>query len=102
MRERAREHQHEWGRGRERETESIAGSKLQVVNTESDVGLEPMNCGVMTWAEPTEPPRHPSFLTFLFMFCRLNIFSATSIVWVAEKEIRTDGWAGKDSVLNLG
>ena len=34
--------------GRERDTESKAGSKLQAVITEPDVGLEPTDCDIMT------------------------------------------------------
>ena len=40
-----------WGRAeRETETETIseAGSRLQVVSTEPDAGLEPMNREIMT------------------------------------------------------
>ena len=36
---------------REKETESKAGSRLWAVSTEPDVGLEPMNREVMTWAK---------------------------------------------------
>ena len=38
------------GEGAEREgdTESEAGSRLRAVSTESDVGLDPMNCEIMT------------------------------------------------------
>ena len=36
---------------RERETESEAGSMLWAVSTEPDVGLEPANQDIMTWAE---------------------------------------------------
>ena len=32
---------------REGDTESEAGSRLQPVNTEPDVGLEPTNCEIM-------------------------------------------------------
>ena len=37
--------------GAERETESEAGSRLWAVSTEPDVGLEPTNWEIMTWAE---------------------------------------------------
>ena len=37
----------EGGAGREGDTESEAGSRLRAVSTESDVGLEPMNCEIM-------------------------------------------------------
>ena len=45
MRERERETEHEQERGREREgdTESKAGSRVQAVSIEPDVGLEPTN-----------------------------------------------------------
>ena len=48
-----RERQSVSGEGAEREgdTESEAGSKLWAVSTEPDVGLEPTNCEIMTWAE---------------------------------------------------
>ena len=36
---------------REGDTESKAGSRLWVVSTEPDAGLEPMNREIMTWAE---------------------------------------------------
>ena len=44
------ERKHEWGRGREskRERESQAGS---TVSTKLNEGLNPTNCGIMTWAE---------------------------------------------------
>ena len=49
----ARERQSTRGGRAEREgdTESEAGSRLRAVSTESDVGLEPMNCEIMTRAE---------------------------------------------------
>ena len=57
------------GKGqREGDTEFKAGSRSWAVRTEPDVGLEPKNCEIMTWAEvghPTEPPRHPSNFFFL-------------------------------------
>ena len=51
--ERERVSEHEWGRSRERErdTEREAVSRLWAVRTEPDVGLEPMNCQIMTWAQ---------------------------------------------------
>ena len=33
---------------REEDTEFEAGSRLRAVSTEPDVGLEPMNCEIMT------------------------------------------------------
>ena len=41
------------GGGAERvgDTESEAGSRLPAVNTETNTGLELMNCKIMTWAE---------------------------------------------------
>ena len=39
------------GAERETHTESEAGSRLWAVSTETDVGLEPMNREIMTWAE---------------------------------------------------
>ena len=44
-----RETKCEWGQGRERQgdTESEAGSRLQAVSTEPDVGLELMNRKIM-------------------------------------------------------
>ena len=36
------------GAEREGDTESEAGSRLRAVSTEPDVGLEPMNCEIMT------------------------------------------------------
>ena len=48
-REKEREREHEQGRGeREEDTESQAGSRLQAVSTEPDVGLKPMNLEIMT------------------------------------------------------
>ena len=48
--ERARERQSTSGGEAEREgdTESEAGSRLRAVSTEPDVGLEPMNCEIVT------------------------------------------------------
>ena len=45
-----RERKHKRGRGREREgnAESGAGSRLQAVSTETDAGLELINCEIMT------------------------------------------------------
>ena len=50
-------------REREGDTESEAGSRLRAVSTEPDVGLEPTDCEIMTWAEvgpftdgATQPP----------------------------------------------
>ena len=44
---------------REMETESEAGSRLQAVSEEPDVGFELTDCKIMTWAkvdaQPTEP-----------------------------------------------
>ena len=39
------------GAEREGDTESEAGSRLQAVSTEPDVGLEPRSRKIMTWAE---------------------------------------------------
>ena len=39
------------GAGREGDTESEAGSRLQGVSTEPDMGLEPTKHEIMTWAE---------------------------------------------------
>ena len=38
-------------RQREGDTECEAGSRLWVVSAESDMGLEPTSCEIMTWAE---------------------------------------------------
>ena len=35
---------------RERETEAEAGSRFWAVSTETNAGLESMNCEIMTWA----------------------------------------------------
>ena len=48
MRQRETEHEQERGRERERETESEVGSRLPDVSTESIVGLELMNCEVIS------------------------------------------------------
>ena len=45
-RESARASEHEWGRDRE-----TGRHRIWAVSTEPDVGLEPMNSEVMTWAE---------------------------------------------------
>ena len=64
---RDRETQSASGGGPERkeDTDSEAGSRLWAVNTEPDVGLEPTNCEIMTWAEvecstnwATKVPQH--------------------------------------------
>ena len=39
------------GAEKEGDTESEAGSSLQAVSTEPDMGLELTNCETMTWAE---------------------------------------------------
>ena len=39
------------GAEREEGTESEAGSRLRVVSTDPDAGLEPTNCEIMTRAE---------------------------------------------------
>ena len=39
------------GAGKEGDIESEAGSRLWAVSTEPDVGLEPTNCEIVTWAE---------------------------------------------------
>ena len=39
------------GAEREGNTESESGSRLWAVSIEPDVGLEPMNCEIMTWTE---------------------------------------------------
>ena len=39
------------GAEQERDIESEAGSRLWVVSTEPDVGLETKSCEIMTWAE---------------------------------------------------
>ena len=51
--ERERERKSASGGGAEREgdTESEEGSRLWVVSTEPDVGLELTKCQIMTWAE---------------------------------------------------
>ena len=45
-----RDTEHELGRSRERGGDIVfkAGSRLQAVCTEPDVGLEPTNCEIMT------------------------------------------------------
>ena len=45
------ETEHEPGRSRGKDTESEAGSRLGVVSTEPDAGLELMGCEIMSWAE---------------------------------------------------
>ena len=51
--ERKKEMELEQGKGKEREgdIESKSGSRLWAVSTETDVGLEPMNHEIMTWAK---------------------------------------------------
>ena len=48
---RQRETEHEQGRGREGETESEVGSRLWVVSTEPNMGLELTEHEIMIWAE---------------------------------------------------
>ena len=48
MRERERERESGGGAEREGDTESETGSRLWAVSTEPDVGLELMNCEIMT------------------------------------------------------
>ena len=47
-RQRERGIDHEWGRDRKGDTESGAGSRLQAVSTEPDVGLGFVNHEIMT------------------------------------------------------
>ena len=42
-------------RERERDTESEAGSRLRAVSTEPDMGLEPTDGEIMTWADVGRP-----------------------------------------------
>ena len=44
--------EYEWGRGREREGDTAmeTGSRLLAVSTESDLGLKPTKCEIMTGA----------------------------------------------------
>ena len=58
------------GRGRERGRERIS-SRLRAVSSEPDVGLDLMNCEMMTWAETKvwmlNPRSHPGVPpTFLY------------------------------------
>ena len=53
--ERERVSKHKQGRGRDRGRERIP-SRLCTVSTEPDVGLKPMNCEIMTWAETKSRP----------------------------------------------
>ena len=48
MRERERQTMSRGGAEREGDTESEAGSRLQAVSTEPNVGLDLMNCEIMT------------------------------------------------------
>ena len=50
-RERERERERVGERQREGDMKSNAGSRLQAVGTEPDVGLQPTNSEIMTWAE---------------------------------------------------
>ena len=49
--ERKRQSMNRGGAEREGDTESKAGSRLWAVSTEPDMGLEPTNCEIMTWAK---------------------------------------------------
>ena len=74
------------GRGAEWEgdTESKAGPRLWTVSTEPNVGLEPTNCEITTWAEvghsPTEPPRCPSSLKKKKKNCLLFCVAMTNSI----------------------
>ena len=69
------ETEHELVRGeRKGDTESAAGPRLWVVSTEPDVGLEPMDRKIMTWADvghltdwATQAPQ--SFYIFILSLC---------------------------------
>ena len=53
---REKEKECEWGRReREGDAESTAGSRLRAVSTQPDVGPEPTNLEIMTWAEVSRP-----------------------------------------------
>ena len=71
-----------WERQTEKErkgdTESEAGSRLWAVSTEPDMGLEPTNCDIMTWAEvgcltdwATQVPLENTFLSRNWPSCFL-------------------------------
>ena len=51
LRERKRQSMSGGGTERGRHTELEAGSRLRAVSIEPDMGLEPMNCEIMTWAK---------------------------------------------------
>ena len=85
-----RERQCKQGRGREREgdTESEAGSRLQAVSTEPNVGLKLQNHKIMTWAKvgsltnwATQAPAHKHFFKFL------------NILFILERERESRGGA---------
>ena len=75
-RDRDRETEHEWGRAeREGDTESEAGSRLWVVSTEPDMGLELTECKIMTWAKvgcstdwATQVPLNMHILMLVFRY----------------------------------
>ena len=51
LRDRERQRKSRGGAERKGDTESEAGSRLWAVSTEPNVGLKPMNLGIMTWAK---------------------------------------------------
>ena len=66
--EQGRGRERERERERERDTESQAGPRLRAVSTEPDVGLEPTDREIMTWAEVGRTtnwaPQGPLFFVF--------------------------------------
>ena len=51
LRERESAHTSRGGTKREGDTESEAGSRIQAVSSEPNMGLKPMNCEIPTWTE---------------------------------------------------
>ena len=87
---------------REGDTESEAGSRLWVVSTEPDAGLELTNREIMTWAEvrhptdwATQAPQERDFLV------RASVINAKHSAWcIGDRCISLKETEGKGQALN--
>ena len=83
-RERERQSMSRGGTEREGDRESKAGSRLWAVSTESNAGLEPMNCEIMRWSQTLNQLSHPGtpilhiFNPFRFFYHSVPSFSRAS------------------------
>ena len=103
--ERQRESTRQGGAEREGDTESEAGSRLWVVSTEPDVGLELTDCEIMTWAEGRRPTNcatqapHVVFYKY-FLFASFECKQSRCVQILSEfKRLKKSTIKQKNSVL---